>query len=117
MKQIDATPMGSKNRKFMIYYLLDKLDEMRGQGPAYYEIEPPKNDNCMVKYRSVSHEARKGNLDCMPEPGPDYYYCKDDLIKIKNPQWVFNKSPRIKKLKIKANNKTIFFIFVFEFNL
>ena len=32
------------------------------------------------------------------QPGPDYYYWKDDLIKTNKPAFTFGKSERIKKL-------------------
>ena len=36
MKKIQAAPIDSKERKFMIFYLLDKINEERGSGPAMY---------------------------------------------------------------------------------
>lgn len=83
MNKIEAAPFSSKERKFMIFYLLDKINEERGQGPAMYQIPEKKSDICMVRYRSLSPVSRKGDLNSMPYPGPDYYYSKDDLIKIK----------------------------------
>lgn len=59
----------------------------------------------MVKYRSLSPVSRKGDLNFMPYPGPDYYYSKDDLIKIKQPEWTFNKVEREKKMKLEDFDK------------
>ena len=92
MKKIESQPAGSKERRFMLFVLLDKINELRGMGPSEYNMaeQNKTKEPCMVRYRSVSPVERRGYyVNNKPVPGPDYYYCKDDLVYEKKPDWRF----------------------------
>jgi hypothetical protein len=95
MRSIRAAPTGSRERRFMLFALLDKVRALRAHGPAELDPKLPDKAPCMVKYRSVSPRERHGLFfDERPGPGPDYYYCKDDLTYLNKPTWTFAKEER-----------------------
>ena len=86
IKKIEDAPKGSKEKKFMLFMLLDKIREMRSNDPGMYDVKK-EEPICLVRYRSSSHEEKRFVEIDHGVPGPDYYYCKDDLIRPKAPEW------------------------------
>lgn len=53
----------------------------------------------MVVYRKSSYSpVRKDPKEDIP--GPDYYYCKDDMIRDKKPVYTFAKEPKEKPMTV-----------------
>ncbi|KRW99078.1 hypothetical protein PPERSA_07331 [Pseudocohnilembus persalinus] len=105
LKSIDDAPIGSRERRYRLFYLLDKLKEQREGAPGQYnENHGPELDerqkkklegNVMAAFRSHSSERRVP--DNYHVPGPDYYYCKDDLCVENAPAFTFAKEQKEKE--------------------
>lgn len=74
--------------------LLDQLREAR-KGPGGYEMKQKEKIKGAVEYKKRYHSVESVQDD--DEPGPDYYYCKDDLIKERVAAWKFGKEERAKE--------------------
>lgn len=60
-----------------------------------YKLPDPPAAPTTVVYRKHSYSPIRHD----PKediPGPDAYYCKDDMVKEKKPAWVFSKEPKTK---------------------
>lgn len=58
----------------------------------------------MVVYRKNSYSPiRKDPKEDIP--GPDYYYCKDDMTKVEKPKWTFAKEEKVKPISLEEQDK------------
>lgn len=87
-----------------MFVLLDRLREMRSRGPANYnvqEVQPAVHCLVVYKKRCMSADDSDGKprtkiQDLLGNPGPNYYYWKDDLIHQALPAFTFAKTPRVR---------------------
>ncbi|KAL4460483.1 hypothetical protein ABPG74_000234 [Tetrahymena malaccensis] len=99
VRDVTAAPKGSRQKIAAVFKLLDQLREIRERGPAAYEIQKPEPAPTMVVYRKSSYSPlRKDPKEDIP--GPDYYYCKDDMIKEAKPAWTFAKELKEKPISL-----------------
>lgn len=45
MEHIDAAPRGSREKKCMMFMLLERIRAMRGAGPADYNVQKKNDEN------------------------------------------------------------------------
>ncbi|EGR32225.1 hypothetical protein IMG5_091730 [Ichthyophthirius multifiliis] len=91
IQNIVSLPQNSREKTAAVFLFLDKLRALKDLGPGTYDQYIFKPAPTAVLYRKSSYSPIKKH----PKediPGPDYYYCKDDLLYQNKPEYTFAKA-------------------------